>query len=362
MIHGSFAQGDEGDALGEHEGHEQVVAPGELAHHDQRGDGDVRQPAVEDSHPHEREGARVDVDDRGSEDVDEHPRDVGDVEQQLRGAAEGTAEERAHDEGGAEVAGAPARSDGEGGGDDLEPAEKHEQRHRGPPLAEPGCSGDRHLREPVTAAEDSQPLAAVPDARAEEEEDGGGHHPEQQPAERRLRPHRPGEPGGELLHRVERVEEDDGAEADDDRHECVERQLRGDEGIASRVREQRRLAEEGDEHRVADDAGEDGRHQGVRLEVVAVEDLDSEERGPERRAEHGGHAGAGAGDEQHPSFALAHAEPLRAQRAERPRRSASWAPSRPAAPAEAEGEDRGHAPSPRRRGDGRARLARGRRG
>ena len=53
-------QHDEGDPLGEHERDEQVVAPGELARHDERRDRHVGETAVEGPHPHERERARVD--------------------------------------------------------------------------------------------------------------------------------------------------------------------------------------------------------------------------------------------------------------------------------------------------------------
>ena len=51
-------------------------------------------------------------------------------------------------------------------------------------------------------------------------------------------------------------------------------------------REQRRLAEDRDDDRIGDDAGEDRRDQRVGLEVVAVEHLDRQQRGAERRAEH----------------------------------------------------------------------------
>ena len=60
------------------------------------------------------------------------------------------------------------------------------------------------------------------------------------------------------------------------------------------VREQRRLAEDRDDDRVGDHAGEDGRDQRVGLEVVAVQHLDRQQRGAERRAEHGRDAGRDA--------------------------------------------------------------------
>ena len=71
-----------------------------------------------------------------------------------------------------------------------------------------------------------------------------------------------------------------------------------DEREAAGVREQRRFAEDRDDDRVGDDAGEDRRDQRVGLEVVAVEHLDRQQRGAERRAEHGRDAGRDAGDHQ----------------------------------------------------------------
>ena len=65
VVERSIAQRDERDALGEHQRHEQVVAAGELARHDERRDRDVGEPAVERAHADERERARDRCADRG---------------------------------------------------------------------------------------------------------------------------------------------------------------------------------------------------------------------------------------------------------------------------------------------------------
>ena len=87
--------------------------------------------------------------------------------------------------------------------------------------------------------------------------------------------------------------------------------MRGDERVARRVREQRALAEDRDDDRVRDHAREHGRDQRVRLEAVAVQDLDRQQRGAERRAEHRRDAGRDAGDEQDAPLARADAAAAR---------------------------------------------------
>ena len=115
--------------------------------------------------------------------------------------------------------------------------------------------------------------------------------------------------------------------------------MRRVERVAWRAREQRRLAVDRDDDRVGDDAGEDRRDERVRLEVVAIEHLDGEERRAERRAEHGGHARGDAGDHEDAPLARRHAQVAADRRAERGadlhRRSFA-----PAGAAAAEREDR----------------------
>ena len=65
------------------------------------------------------------------------------------------------------------------------------------------------------------------------------------------------------------------------------------------------VAEDRDEHGVADDRGEDGGDEGVGLEIVAVQELDGQERGAEGGAEDGRGSGGDAGDEQDAALALA---------------------------------------------------------
>jgi hypothetical protein len=90
----------------------------------------------------------------------------------------------------------------------------------------------------------------------------------------------------------------------------------GPEGEAPRDREERGLAERGDHDRVGDDAREDRRDEGVRLEVVAVEHLRREEGRPERRAEHRRDAGRDPGDEQHAALGAARGQEAAGEGAE----------------------------------------------
>ena len=91
----------------------------------------------------------------------------------------------------------------------------------------------------------------------------------------------------------------------------------GDERIRLRVREERPLAEERDERRVAHDAREHRRHQRVGLEVVAVQDLDGQERRAEGRAKDGRHARGRPRDEQDAPLAVGDAKHLSDERADR---------------------------------------------
>ena len=135
-----------------------------------------------------------------------------------------------------------------------------------------------------------------------------------------------------------------------DGEQRVERQMRWDERVLRGVREERRLAEDRDEDRVGDDAGEDRRDERVGLEVVAMEHLDGEERGAERRAEDRRHAGGRPGDQEDAALAVGQAQVLRDDRAD----GAADLHRRPLASARAAGaerEDRGQPLSPGRAGE-----------
>ena len=118
--------------------------------------------------------------------------------------------------------------------------------------------------------------------------------------------------------------------------------MHGDERVLRRVGEQRRLAEDRDEDRVRDDAREDRRDERVGLEVVAMEHLDGEERGAERRAEDGGHARRGAGHQQDAALAIGDAQVATDDRADRAA-DLHRRPFAAAGSADAEREDRGEA-------------------
>ena len=93
VVERALAERDEGDALGEHQRDEQVVAAGELADHDERAHRHVGGAAVEDAHPDERERAGI---------------DARIVDEERGGVPERAAEEAAEHERGGEVAGAAA--------------------------------------------------------------------------------------------------------------------------------------------------------------------------------------------------------------------------------------------------------------
>jgi len=88
--------------------------------------------------------------------------------------------------------------------------------------------------------------------------------------------------------------------------ECVRRQ----------VSEQRRFSEHRDRDRVGDHGGENARDQGFGFEVVAIQHLDRDQRGAERRAKHGADACGDASDHQHATLARGHSEIATNRRAE----------------------------------------------
>ena len=148
------------------------------------------------------------------------------------------------------------------------------------------------------------------------DDDGRREHPEREAAEAGLAPLGQAQVPGDRLHRSQRREEDARHERDAHGQQRIERQVLRHEGVARGVREERLLAEEGDEHRVGDDARQDARDERIGLEVVAVQDLDGEERGPERRAEDGRHARRRAGDEQDAALAVGDPQQLPDERAD----------------------------------------------
>ena len=260
----------------------------------------------------------------------------GSCEQQLRRAAEGAAEEAADHQRRREVAGAAARADGQRRRDDLGQAEA--QRAAPTPAHPPGSqsdAGDRDLHRAVAAAEQAEPLArAAPGCQPTNQMIGTQKTPS-------ARPPRPGRAQRGIVSaavtrctRAQRRQEHHRQHRDQQRQQRVERQVLDDEREAPGVREQRRLAEDRDDDRVGDDAGEDRRDERVRLEVVAVEHLDGEQRGAERRAEHGRDAGRDAGHHQDAPLARRRRRSSHAARSSRARRrSASSAPrGRPSRP------------------------------
>ena len=61
VVEGAPAKRYEGDPLGEHERHEQVVAACHFAHHDQGANRDVSETSVEGAHADQRESAWIDA-------------------------------------------------------------------------------------------------------------------------------------------------------------------------------------------------------------------------------------------------------------------------------------------------------------
>ena len=169
------------------------------------------------------------------------------------------------------------------------------------------------------------------DARSDDDEDRRRQRAERETSERRLPPDRNLELRRVRFDRIERPEKPARRQRNEERHQRVQRQMGRYEWITCCVREQSRLAEERDEDRVRDDARQDRRDERVGFEIVAMQDLDGEKRGAERRAKDGGHTGGGPGDQKDPPFTLSDPQPLRDQRAER----AADLHGRPLAPAAA---------------------------
>ncbi len=234
----------------------------------------------------------------------------GSAQHQLDGVAEGAAEDRAQRQRGREVAGDAAGADRQRRGDQLDHAQKSKTCTARPAAAEPGRAGDGELRRAVAAAEDAEPLPLLAGVVREDQQRRHAQDAEHEPADRGPRPRRHRQLLGHALHHAQDRQEEHGDDRDDHGQQAVERQVRGHERVVRRVREQRRLAEDRDHHRVGDDAGENAGDERVRLEVVAIEDLDGEERGAERGTEDGGQTGRDAGDEQDAPLALGDAEPL----------------------------------------------------
>ena len=213
VVEAAVAERDEGDPLREHQRHEQVVASGELARHDERRDRHVRQASVERAHPDERERARV---------------DARIVQEDLRRPAERAAEDAPDDERRAEVARAPPvptvrhvatiftapRS-----------ASSSTPRH---PSGNHVGAADRELRGAVAAAEDAEPLPGLPEVRADDEDDRRREEAEREPAEARLAPTR-APAGAAVVVCTQRSVERNAARDDrhEDREQRVERQVLG---------------------------------------------------------------------------------------------------------------------------------------
>ncbi len=184
------------------------------------------------------------------------------------------------------------------------------------PRGNPVGAADGELRGPVAAAEDPQSLPGLPQPRPDEDDDRGREQAEGQSAESSLAPLGHPQPLGRGLDPPQGRKEDPRHEAHGEREQSVERQVSRHERVAGRVGEEGLLAEEGDEDRVRDDARQDARHERVRLEVVAVKDLDGEQRRPERGAEDGRHARRRARDEQDAPLADGDAQQLTHERSD----------------------------------------------
>src|SRR5262249_43950407 len=120
---------------GEHQGHEEVIAARQLAHHDEGAHRYVREAAIERSHSDQCEGPRVDgriLEDDGGR------------------SAKSTAEQCTEHERGAEVTRAAPGADRERGGEKLGEAQEQEQLGSMPAGRHPAGARDRYLRRSVS--------------------------------------------------------------------------------------------------------------------------------------------------------------------------------------------------------------------
>ncbi len=177
-----------------------------------------------------------------------------------------------------------------------------------PSFGQPARAADGDLDGAVATAEDAEPLACEVDARADERDDRGEDRAERQAAESRLCPLGQSRTGESALGGGERRGKRRGQNRDRHREQRVQQQVPRHELKAGRVGEQRRLAEDRDDHGVRHDAGEHRRDQGVGFEAVAVKELDRQERGAERRAKDRCDARGDACNQEDASLACAHSE------------------------------------------------------
>ena len=160
---------------------------------------------------------------------------------------------------------------------------------------------------------------AVPDPRIDRDQQRHGEHAEREPAEPGPQPLGPREAArtsaATSSHRVR--EQRSRRPTPRARARRTAAAGRGGTGSAAGCRTAARVPKIGERDRVRDHAREHARDQRLGLEVVAVQHLDREQRGAERRAEHRGDARADAGDHQDAALARRQRQVAPDERADR---------------------------------------------
>ena len=200
---------------------------------------------------------------------------------------------------------------------DLGHREREQEAHQRPPPGHPGGARDGRLHRAVAAAEQADPPALLPEPRPHQQDHARREGSHGEAAQGRAEPDGARESSEGARHAAQRRHERDAAQREEHRQPGVERQVPRDEREGGEAAEEGGLAEDRGDHGVGDHAREDGRHERVGLEVVAVQHLDGEQRGAERGAEDRRDAGGHAGHRQDAPLAGSGGEPAANQRAER---------------------------------------------
>ena len=230
-----------------------------------------------------------------------------------------------------EVAGAAARADGQRRRHQLGQRQQRQQLDRQPAVGQPGGAGDGHLDGAVAAAEDARsPARRCPPGRPRPAPAASPTGPAPgRPAPAASTPGT-GQAHGGLAHQLQRSQRRrwparrPAAPAARTAAGAPARTGSAGPWASSVLSPKMEMTTEYETTLARTDG-----HQRVRLEAVAVQHLDRQQRGPQRRAEHRRDAGRHAGHQQDAPLARADRQQPRHQRAQR----AADQHGRPLAPA-----------------------------
>ena len=114
------------------------------------------------------------------------------------------------------------------------------------------------------------------DAGADQDHEWRRPNAERKSTEARTNPRGHSNRLADALYAREQRQEPARQHRDEHCHERIPGQMRGNEGVARRVSEERRLSQDGDEDGVRNDTREQRWNQRIGFEIVSIQDLDSE--------------------------------------------------------------------------------------